>query len=128
MFDAKELEKIQSDVCEAEYARLMRVGEWTVDEADAMAQHAALLAVARHVREQTLREAIKELERLADESIDTPDVYDCQRRLITLAASARETGGKPTLEQSSARLHEKYGDALAKLDDASPGERGGGKC
>jgi hypothetical protein len=39
------------------------------------------------------------------------------------------TVGKPmSIAQSAARLHERYGDTLAKLDDASPGERDGGKC
>jgi hypothetical protein len=43
------------------------------------------------------------------------------------AASARETGGAVTLAQSAACLHEKYGDALAKMDDAEAGERDGAK-
>ena len=134
MFDAKELAKIQSDVCEAEYARLMRVGEWTVDEADAMAQHAALLAVAAYVRSATLREAagvcrdrwVEEIGS-AHQAKNASDrecrvwaatvAADLSDELERLAASARETGGALTLEQSAARLHEKYGDALAKLDD-----------
>jgi hypothetical protein len=135
MFDVKELEKIQSDVCEAEYARLMRVGEWTVDEADAMAQHAAILAVAAYVRSATLREAAGVCEAVRDqwsyyeyEPSERKGATMCIIELNKLAASARETGGKPTLEQSAARLHEKYGDALAKMDDAAPGERDGGKC
>ena len=114
-FDAAELRKIKSDVFKRVFNEELRTKSTGV--ALSNAEDAAILAVAAHVRAKTLNEAIKELERLADESIDTPDVYDCQRRLITLAASARETGGKPTLEQSAACLHEKYGDALAKLDD-----------
>jgi hypothetical protein len=91
MFDAKELRKIQSDVCEAEYARLMRGGEWTVDEADAMAEHAAILAVAAHVREQTLREAAGVCEAMVKEIV-CPD--ECAEEIRKLAASARETGGE----------------------------------
>jgi hypothetical protein len=112
----------------------MRVGEWTVDEADAMAQHAALLAVAAHVREATLREAIdvaeKHRSKNANEgrrfSAGTDRAFRQTANNMRNAASARETGGALTLEQSAARLHEKYGDALAKMDDAAPGERDGG--
>ena len=113
-FDAAELNKIKWEAADAELKRLLHnpYGE-LLDSAEKV----SILAVARHLREQTLREAVAAIERFDDESIYNAYASDCVTVLQNLAASARETGGKPTLEQSAARLHDKYGDALAKLDD-----------
>jgi hypothetical protein len=78
----------------------------------------AVAAVEKNVRAQTLREAAG----VCEENFASV----CKWALIKLAneaASARETGGKLTVEQSAARLHEKYGDALEKMDDKE-----GAKC
>ena len=100
MFDAKELIEIydnaKPDTCQA-----------------------GLLAVAAHVRAQTLREAAGVCEAMVKEIV-CPD--ECAEEIRKLLASARETGGAITLEQSAARLHEKYGDTLAKLDDKDGGK------
>ena len=82
-FDAAELDRVF-------VAELIR-GE-KVNMPYPLRYKAALLAVAAHVREQTLNEAIKELERLAEESIDTPDVYDCETRLRNFAADTKKEG------------------------------------
>ena len=121
------------------------------------ARNDAILALAAYVRAKTLREAATICGELgtkhwdnykghgetglradpneqgmslgADECEEALNMLaaNCQGKLDGSAASARETGGAVTLEQSAACLHERYGDALAKLDDAAPGERDGAK-
>jgi hypothetical protein len=131
MFDAKELKHVYDEG----YLGCLKCGEESLHEL----KSAALLAVAAHVRAQTLREAAGVCERLRaswrhsikmdNSHYHYEKAYETARDAINaLAASARETGGAVTLAQSAARLHEKYGDALAKMDDAAPGERDGGKC
>ena len=131
MFDLVELERISKGAAVEKYFERLRGAELNGVNAEdkkaiyQSAKDAALFAVAAHVREQTLREAA-ELVRNADvvgggrylrEDNARDTLWEAAAELEKLAASARETGGAITLDQSAARLHEKYGDALAKLDD-----------
>jgi hypothetical protein len=141
MFDAKELRKVKSDA----FARAFDDALKTKSTGTALdnAEDASVLAVAAHVREATLREAAGVCEKFNDYTGAGREwtEQDMQTRMYAQgnaaakcvlasmltrmadeAASARETGGKPTLEQSAACLHEKYGDALAKLDDKEGGK------
>jgi hypothetical protein len=111
-FDVKELRKIFINGYEKVPATETNDSELLARINAAMEK--SLLAVAAHVREQTLREAAGVV------PLTQTETYNA---ILALAASARETGGKLTVEQSAARLHEKYGDALAKMDD-----KDGGKC
>jgi hypothetical protein len=97
MFDAKELEKLWSDAYDASFERLH--SQVKLMCAITSSREAGFIALAAHVREQTLREAAGVvLETHVVSKYCHDDGYttlqNAADRVLALSASARETGGE----------------------------------